>query len=265
MLYFVTSMNGALFDRFGHRMIQSVLERGTRTSLTVVWEGPESEALKNLVAVHPSLTIMEESTEAKRFRARFGSLSEANGWKLIHHRTDGNLTVELIKNYRYDAIRLSHKVFAVDKVANSREDISNLCWLDADCVAISDYTPEELAPTQAKDEYLMSYLGRTNKYSECGFLSFNLANPATRQFINAVTDLYRSGELFALDEFHDSFAWDWVRKKYEQDGFMFLNISDPTRRNSHPFVNSLLGRYFDHLKGPARKSLGKSLPRDYMT
>jgi hypothetical protein len=38
----------------------------------------------------------------------------------------------------------------------------------------------------------------------------------------------------------------------------FKNLSAHLSDTAHPFIETELGTYFDHLKGPQRKSLGHS-------
>jgi hypothetical protein len=58
-------------------------------------------------------------------------------------------------------------------------------------------------------------------------------------------------------------VWDEVRKEFEAHGVHFKNISGKAVHLEHPFINCGLGEYFDHLKGPERKKMGKSLDSDY--
>ena len=60
-------------------------------------------------------------------------------------------------------------------------------------------------------------------------------------------------------EWHDSWIWDEVRKEFEVQGVHFKNISGNAVHLEHPFINCGLGEYFDHLKGPERKKIGKSM------
>jgi hypothetical protein len=68
-----------------------------------------------------------------------------------------------------------------------------------------------------------------------------------------------------MEEWHDSFVFEEVRKKVQAkfDGFPYYNISgNLINGEGHPFINSDLGKYFDHLKGD-RKDIGKSnKPKD---
>lgn len=111
---------------------------------------------------------------------------------------------------------------------------------------------------------MISYLGRGENYhSECGFVGYNLDHPATRNFITELTDMYNQDRIFELPEWHDSYVWDVVRRKYQTTN-PFYNISGTlpkTGRAGHPFINSELGRFMDHLKG-SRKTQGRSRSRD---
>ena len=79
-------------------------------------------------------------------------------------------------------------------------------------------------------------------------------------------DLYVTGDLFNLREYHDSFVFDVLRKDFHSlRGTRFHNISPelPGKGPGHPFIASRLGEYMDHMKGAKRKELGHSLPDDF--
>ena len=60
-----------------------------------------------------------------------------------------------------------------------------------------------------------------------------------------MTDIYVTGEIFSLNEWHDSWIWDYVRLEFEKKKTKFKNISNIYE---HPYINSGLGEIFDHLK-----------------
>jgi len=68
--------------------------------------------------------------------------------------------------------------------------------------------------------------------------------------------LYNNDGLFTLQEWHDSFIFDHCRRIFENRGMINHNIT-PRIIKGHPFINSNLGLYMDHLKG-ARKRRGRS-------
>ena len=70
---------------------------------------------------------------------------------------------------------------------------------------------------------------------------------------------YTTDRIFKLTGWTDCHTYDATRIVYDQE--MWYNISPKDGKISHPFVNSVLGDYMDHLKGP-RKQLKKSKQSD---
>ena len=164
-------------------------------------------------------------------------------------------------NYRYDAFKFAHKIFAINK-AISLCKTKYLIWLDADIKTFKkiDYDFLEML---VKPNFYMSYLGREhisklkNRYSETGFMIFDLEHELHEKFWSFVIGMYLSGELFNLDEWTDSWVLDHVRKEIEKNyNLKNLNISDlglkQVGNESHVFVASILGDYMDHKKGPRK-------------
>ena len=164
-------------------------------------------------------------------------------------------------NYRYNAVKFSHKIFAIKK-AISLCNTQYLIWLDADIKTFKkiDYSFLE---TLVKPNFYMSYLGREhiskikNRYSETGFMIFDLKHQLHELFWHIVDEMYLNGKLFNLDEWTDSWVLDYVRKKVEKNhNLKNLNISDlglkEVGNESHVFVASILGDYMDHKKGPRK-------------
>lgn len=162
------------------------------------------------------------------------------------------------KQFRWDAVRFSYKVFSAALCA-SRLQSGWMMWVDADTRTHSPVTESWLS-TVCPPGAMISYLGRGERYhSECGWVAYNLDHPATRNFISDFVDLYRSDEIFQHKEWHDSFIWDTVRRRY-QEQHRFINLNpDPDTKGlaKHPFINSELGRVMDHFKG-SRKDQGHS-------
>ena len=99
----------------------------------------------------------------------------------------------------------------------------------------------------------MTYLGRGNHYSECGFLYFNLNHPDIISYANRMKFLYDSDGIYNLKEQHDSYIWDYTRKEFENRGTKNFNIAI----NWSCAMVAILGVVYDHTKGP-RKLKGRS-------
>jgi hypothetical protein len=171
------------------------------------------------------------------------------------------------KEFKWDAIRFANKVYAVFDAAQ-RCDTDWIVWLDADTFVHSPASKKDLAQF-CPNKAWMSYLGRGKKWPECGFYGINLRHPTGQEFLKQFEAVYEDAEngIFRMEEWHDSFVFEEVRKKIQKksNGARFYNISgDLINGEGHPFINSNLGKYFDHLKGD-RKQIGKSnKPRDLL-
>jgi hypothetical protein len=164
------------------------------------------------------------------------------------------------RDFRWDAVRFAHKVFALTHAARTTQ-VEKLFWLDADTLSFAD-VPVDFLRSCLPDNCFTSCLVREGMHSETGFVGYNLGHVASRDFIAAFEGLYTSGRLFALPEWHDSYVFDVVRRSFERQGRIRThNLSGVFTDTSHPFVNSELGRYMDHLKGP-RKEEGRSRESD---
>lgn len=152
-------------------------------------------------------------------------------------------------NFRYDAFRFCKKVFAIDYVARRWTSGGKLFWVDMDVVTFAD-VPTSLLHRLLPADKALSCLDRGQYHSECGFVGYNLDHPQGMPFIAAFAELYASDEVFKLQEWHDSWVFDWLRRKMNVPTFAI-----PHQSRRHPFVNSELGRHMDHLKG-ARKAGG---------
>ena len=157
-------------------------------------------------------------------------------------------------NYRFDAVRFAHKVAAIE-LAYRIGTADVLVWIDADCVTHAPVDSEWLSGLLGEADF--GYLKRERKYPECGVLLIRRCKAMT-EFIQQLVLLYRTGALFELAEWHDSFAIDYLRRELQ---IRCASLSGDAENTGHPLVNGPLGEKLDHLKGK-RKSLGKSLPTD---
>ncbi len=159
-------------------------------------------------------------------------------------------------NFRYDAYKFCRKIFAIEHAALTAKR-GRLFWVDADVVTFDDI-PTSFLESTLPASVCTSYLGRSGGYhSECGFVGYNLDHPRCFDFINVFASLYRNDTFMRLEEWHDSWVYDWVRR---QTGVPSHNLS--INGSGHVFINSELGRYMDHLKGD-RKVVGRSYPVNY--
>lgn len=149
--------------------------------------------------------------------------------------------------YRWDAVRFSHKCFAIfDAAKRSGADV--LCWMDADIVVFQDI-PRSFIEGLVPLDCLLGFLKRPG-CSECGLVAYNLRHPAINEFLAAFQALYTQDALFREREYHDSWLFDVVRRRFEKRRHKTHDIAGGLgQRAGHVFINSPLGRYMDHMKG----------------
>jgi hypothetical protein len=162
-------------------------------------------------------------------------------------------------NFKYDAARFSHKIAAIGAAANEINGLecaaANLIWLDADIVTHADVTVDWLDSLWSSDAD-MAWLDRARCYPECGFMMFRL--PACERVIRQIVATYQSGEIFKLQEWHDSYVIQAVCGVARQtQGLRIASLSGKARNIHHILPNSPLGERLDHLKG-ARKARGRT-------
>ena len=202
--------------------------------------------------------------EGNHFKRKFGNFSEANGRFYIRNGNADDPDAEYVMqyNYLYDAIKWSHKVFAIYGVSR-KSDCDRLIWLDADNYTFKPIDHDFFDGVDPGDGH-MGYLGRDHMYSECSFLIFNKRHPTHDPFMTQIVTEYLNGEMFLLAEWHDCKMWDIMREYFgNTQGTAYHNISGSASSTDHPFVNSIIGKYMDHLKGPDRKAAGRSFSDDY--
>ncbi len=262
MKTFVTSFNKKLYDSYGKNFINSWKANASDDiKLIICFEGELFSELMNFEDVNLKI-INIASSKQENFLNKFAKLNEARGIRLF--KNSENLKVlNYNYNYRFDAIRFSFKIFSLTKAIDLNLINSNFAWIDSDIICLNKFNSAILNGVFPADNELASYLGRSkfplpNPYSECGFVGYNYHHPQCFEFIESMYNLYENGDIFSLPEWHDCMAFDFVRNKYQNLACNFKNLSANFHQSEHPFMDSELGAFFDHLKGPERKKIGHS-------
>jgi hypothetical protein len=252
----VTTFNEEGLKKYGQRMIDTFIQCWPKEITLHLY--PEN--CNPRVSDHSRITLkrLEEVPELIAFKNRWKDVPKANGDvtddPVRSKRKDAG------KGFKWHAIRFAHKVYAIFDCAR-QTDADILFWMDADTVchsSITKETIEQFCPPSID----LGYLGREGKYSECGLYSMNLKSDQTRMFLYEFQKMYDKAEagIFQLEEWHDSFVFDAVRKKFpllRQRNWSAGII----KGEGHPLINSEWGAYLDHLKGD-RKNLGRSKDND---
>lgn len=206
---------------------------------------------------HVTLFDLDSVQDLTNFKERWKGVPKANGD--VRNDPIRSKRRDAGKGFKWDAVRFAHKVYSIFHCAKNT-DADILIWMDADTICHSPITMQDLARLIPADKDIC-FLGRKGKFSECGLYSMNLHSPTVQTFLKRFQQMYDDAEngIFKLDEWHDSFVFDAVRKTVK------LNELDWSSHlitgEGHPLINSEWGAYLDHLKG-GRKNLGRSKPED---
>lgn len=253
----VTTFHEAGLKKYGQRMINTFCENWPKDiTLHLYPEGCNPQ-----VPDHSRITLkrLEEVPELQAFKERWKDEPKAKGWCDDSTKKFPDKTQRI--GFRWDAIRFSHKVYAIFDCARTT-DADVLFWMDADTVC---HTPIDLSTVEkfcpmTQD---LGFLGREGKYTECGLYSLNLRSPVVQNFLREFQRMYDDADngIFTLSEWHDSFVFDAVRTKFK--GQLVENnwAAGIVKGEGHPLINSEWGAYLDHLKGD-RKDLGRSKDKD---
>jgi hypothetical protein len=176
------------------------------------------------------------------------------------------------KAFKWDAIRFANKVYAV---FDACERSTDWCvWMDADTFVHSPWSYNEFVECLPKTSWI-TYVGRgkgSQTWPECGFYGLNLKDVICKEFLKEFERMYEDADagIFTLEEWHDSYVFGHIlnnMKRYhpnvlDYSAEMYLKEAK-TGGGGHPLINSVLGKWIDHMKGD-RKNTGKSLPKDLM-
>jgi hypothetical protein len=251
----VTTFHRAGYELYGSRMIDTFLSNWPQeVDLTVYSENCEVLQMDSRLQVRD---LMSSVPALAAFKNKWSHDARATG-RQAQGPADRKGKQPGI-GFKWDAVRFSHKIYSVCDCAKST-DTDVLIWMDADTVCHSSLSLpalEDLVPADAD----ICFLGREGKYTECGLYALNLRSTATRDFLSKFQWTYDNAEqgIFTMQEWHDSFVFDQVRKRCklaEHDWSSHL-----IRGEGHPLINSRWGAYLDHLKGK-RKQQGRSLKKD---
>lgn len=175
-------------------------------------------------------------------------------WK-DHPKANGTFKTKQNMAFRWNAIKFCHKTFAIWHQAKTQNN-GWLIWLDCDVVTLKTIN-EEFLRKICPETHAISYMGRPGKYSECGFIGFNLSKKEAKDFLLEWENLYMSGDFIDCKETHDSWTFDYLRLQKPKDLFFNVNSSAVTDKN--PFSQSMLGNYMAHAKGDKKQKQTKRL------
>ena len=272
----ITSYKPGTWDLYSGRGIKSIAEQWPKeTELVVYLEEPRPNydhtriTWVDLNSAEPEL--LKFKNKHKNDPVACGELQEIPGGvrRSPTLKKEGGLDKDK-GSFLWDAVRFSNKVFCVINAVRNSAGYDYVLWIDADTFSFRP-VPLNFLESLLLPQTMLTYLGRERyalqdggKYPECGFVGYNLKHPNIIEFVNQWEKLYITDEVFQLLEWHDSFVFWHLLKKFKEKYNIQVNDIGYGKnvKGHHVFVNSELGLYMDHMKGGERKTLGSSARSD---
>jgi len=263
----VTTFHEAGMQTYGQRFIDSFAERvDSKIKLMVYTENCTPDAKGPNIDLYDAEYNLPKLT---KFKERWKNVPKANG--TCPPEIKARRPKDWHKEFKWDAVRFANKVYAVFDAAN-RCNTDWLVWMDGDTFVHSDISYHEFLELLPKNQWL-TYVGRgkgSNTWPECGFYGMNLKHNMCQKFLKDFERMYEDADngIFTLEEWHDSFVFGHLvneLKRIDPNVLDYtaniVNRNAKTGGGGHPYINSILGSWFDHMKGD-RKFVGKSKEKD---
>jgi len=266
----ITTFHKEGLDLYGQRFIDSFAQRVDKDIKLVVYAEncyPGNPDPNQIRILHAQDTL----GKLKKFKERWKNIPKANGIPPDHIKAKRPRDWQ--KKFKWDAIRFANKTYAVFNACYN-PDTKWVVWMDADTFVHSDWSLQEFRKLLPDDKWL-TYVGRgkgSQTWPECGFYGMNMRHPMCKQFLAEFERFYEDAEngIFELEEWHDSYVFGHILNQMRQIDNNVLDYSAEmylkeakTGGGGHPLINSVLGKWIDHMKGD-RKVTGKSKKSDIM-
>lgn len=148
------------------------------------------------------------------------------------------------KGFTKDGVRFAHKSYAWCHAAEHC-DTDVLMWLDADSEVL-DHLGLGYLGNFMFDGYVSSYLGREGRFTETGWLGFNMQHPDIKRFMKRIKQYYDEDLIYNMRWHTDCHVYDAVREEFEKENIHSHNQT-PGDVRGH-FNETFLG-YITHYKG----------------
>lgn len=263
----VTTFNHEGLDLYGQRFLNSFAANVDKKIKLICYTencNPENPSPKNILILKQE----EALPDLIAFKTKWKDVPKANGKCPFPQKRPRDYH----KEFKWHAIRFSNKVYSVFDACDKAVDWC--VWIDADTYVHSPLSYDNFS-SLLPDNAWLTYVGRgkgSQTWPECGFYGLKVSDAKCKQFIANFKYMYDNAEegIFKLEEWHDSFVFGHLLNKfkimypdmYDYSAEMYLKEAS-TGGGGHPLINTVLGKWFDHMKGD-RKKLGKSKKSDIM-
>lgn len=256
-IFCATSFGKEGLELYGQEMVQSFIDKWPKDVILKVYLDDISDASKLPQATNVEFVHLDDP-DLLAFKQRHADDPRKHGystWADKPDRSKFNKNEEGNWKFQYDAVRFSHKVFALNSCARSGCDI--VIWLDGDSKTFATIKREDIMRWLPAGKFA-GFLGRPN-YTETGFHMIDMRMPIALDFFDRWIKYYTTDQVFSLPAWTDCHTYDATRVQFPQD--LWHSLSPPGKYQGHVFINGELGQFMDHMKGK-RKLRKSSSKRD---
>lgn len=248
----VTSFNQDGYNSYGRNMIESFIQNvDENINLIVIVDNFFDD-------IDPS---HEEHSRIKFLDMRIVSQGQCD-FERRHQSPICHGRFGTFYDYRFDAVKFSHKPAAILAAHEFAPDADVLIWFDADTV-FKKPLPISFLEKKFPAWAHVGYFPRNQNHTEGGLIMFRTLHDNVKAFVRIFWQVYEQDQVFRLDAWTDCHVFDSLLAGAQKDGFLrAINLGDDVSKNTmHPIVNSEWFKFIDHLKG-ARKESGASYESD---
>jgi hypothetical protein len=228
----VTTFSDKGFQEYGHWFVDSVakfLDSDLQVYIYVDSVNPRTDI--------PNLTV----------RRLEPSVPDLTAFKARHRDRP-------VAKFLYDGVRFSHKSYCIWHCATNC-DADRLIWIDSDTEILASITAQWLNGFLPNDKFV-GYLGREGRYTETGFLIFDLKQPHAREFFDRWKHYYDSDEIWNLSGQLDCHVFDACLEEFQSAGkLQGHDLCGDVVKKSH--FNTVFTGYLVHYKGDDKQNRDK--------
>jgi len=181
------------------------------------------------------------------FMAKYGSDRKANGYDRGNKKTIVRYDEsDEAREWRFDAVLWMPQILSPRACIEGLNDGDILAWFDADTETIAKVPQGWLSSIVGSND--IAIIQRPKKFSELGFWAVRIS-AKTRKFLNDIADIYESGAVFELEQWHSGFVFDYV---VASSKMKVKNLTPPRSRQitgGSIWWKTVVGQYTNHLKG----------------
>lgn len=219
----VTTFSDKGYQEYAHWFVESIKKYLSKDiniffyTDNITFKTSKNESIQNLESSVPNLTKFKERNKDKK-----------------------------VTDFLFDAVRFSHKSYCLFHAAKTKK-VDVLVWLDSDSELIAPITPQFISSFMEQGKFV-SYLGRGGRYTETGFLVFDMNHKHAQEFFDRFIEYYDNDKIYDLSAQLDCHAFDAARIQMEKEGKIENKDISPAGVTKNHFDQALNG-FVTHYKG----------------